>query len=98
MTAPVVALDNDQGMCVLDLSGGPCVPVGQPSQAFLWGHAAGAQWSPDDGWILTRRIADECETALLVDPDGAVLDQPSWISDGAVSWSAWRRETTALVK
>ena len=83
----MVALDNDQGlMCVVDLSGGPCVPVGQPSQAYLWGHGAGAQWSPDDAWILTRQISDDGETAALVDPDGAVLDQPSWISDGAVSW------------
>ena len=83
----MVAIDNGQrSMCVADLRGGPCVRVGQPSQAYLWGNAAGVQWSPDDRWILTRPPAGDDLSASLVDPGGAVLDQPSWISDGAVSW------------
>jgi Tol biopolymer transport system component len=82
----MVALDDQGSMCVVDLRGGPCVPVGQPSQAYGGAHAAGVQWSPDDEWILTRPPGGDGDTAFVVDPDGAVLDQPSWISDGAVSW------------
>lgn len=79
----MVALDADGGLCVASLSGGPCVRIGQPSQAYEGTHAAGAQWSPDDEWILIRDLFDG--DAILVDPDGQNPDQPSWIADGAES-------------
>lgn len=83
----MIALDTDQeSMCVVDLRGGPCIPVGLPSQVYLWGNSAGVQWSPDDELILTRPPVGDELGAALIDPDGAVLDQPSWISSGAVSW------------
>jgi Tol biopolymer transport system component len=83
----MIALDNKQEtMCVVDLRGGPCVPVGLPSQVYLWGNSAGVQWSPDDEWILTRPPVGDVLTAALIDPEGAILDQPTWISEGAVSW------------
>jgi hypothetical protein len=81
----LVALNEQQSMCVAALTGGPCIAVGRPSQAYEATHAEGVYWSPDDEWILTRRPGDD-PTAFLVDPDGATLAQPSWISRGAVSW------------
>jgi dipeptidyl aminopeptidase/acylaminoacyl peptidase len=74
------------GMCVIDLSGGDCLPVGHDSQAYERPHAEGVHWSPDDRWILTRAPAGDGFVASLVDPDGAVVDQPAWISDGGESW------------
>jgi hypothetical protein len=82
----MVALNDQEAMCVVELSGGPCVPIGLSSQAFGPSHAAGVQWSPDDEWILTRPPGGDGSTAFLVDPDGAALEQPSWITNGAVSW------------
>lgn len=79
----MVALDADGRPCVASLSGGPCVQIGQPSQAYVGTHAAGAQWSPDDEWILIRDLFDG--DAILVDPDGQNPDQPAWIADGAES-------------
>jgi hypothetical protein len=77
------AIDADGRPCVADLSGGPCVPIGQPGQGYDGTHAAGAHWSPDDEWILFRGPFDG--GAILVDPDGQILDQPSWIADGGES-------------
>ena len=71
------------GMCVVDLRGGECLPVGQPHQAYAETHAEGVHWSPDDQWLLTR---GDGSTAYLVDPDGEEIDQPSWLSDGGESW------------
>jgi dipeptidyl aminopeptidase/acylaminoacyl peptidase len=82
----MVALNDQEGMCVVELSGGPCVPIGLSAQAFGPSHATGVQWSPDDEWILTRPPGGDGTTAFLVDPDGAALEQPSWITNGAVSW------------
>ena len=79
----MVALDAVGRVCVANLSGGPCVRIGQPSQAYVGTHAAGAQWSPDDEWILVRDLFGG--GAILVDPDGQDHDQPSWIADGAES-------------
>ena len=79
----MVALDADGRLCVANLSGGPCVQIGQPSQAYEGTHAAGAQWSPDDEWILIRDLFNG--GAMRIDPDGQSADQPSWIADGAES-------------
>jgi len=79
----MVALDADGGLCVANLSGGPCVQIGQPSQAYEGTHAAGAQWSPDDQWILLRDLFGR--GAIRIDPDGENPDQPAWIADGAES-------------
>ncbi len=79
----MVALDADERPCVAILSGGPCVPIGRPSQANEGTHAAGAQWSPDDQWILIRDLFGG--GAIRIDPDGENPDQPSWIADGAES-------------
>jgi hypothetical protein len=87
--------DGDQlptdGMCVVELRGGDCIPVGEPHQLYLPAHGEGVHWSPDDRWLVTRdaleaRDSPNDATAYLVDPDGEIVDQPSWISDGAVSW------------
>jgi dipeptidyl aminopeptidase/acylaminoacyl peptidase len=73
-------------MCVVDLGGGDCSPVGLASQAYYAGHAEGAQWAPDDRWLLTVAPAGDGFVSSLVDPDGAIVDQPAWISDGGESW------------
>jgi hypothetical protein len=79
------------GMCVVELRGGDCIPVGEPHQLYLPSHGEGVHWSPDDRWLITRdglmtRDSGDDATAYLVDPNGDIVDQPSWISDGAVSW------------
>jgi Tol biopolymer transport system component len=79
----MVALTADGRLCVADLGGGPCVRIGERSQAYEGTHAAGAHWSPDDEWILVRRLSDG--SAILVDPDGQDPGQPPWIEDGAES-------------
>lgn len=73
------------GMCVVELRGGDCLPVGESSQAYLPHHAEGVRWSPDDRWLVTRS-PDEGSEAFLVDPEGRAIEQPSWISSGAESW------------
>jgi Tol biopolymer transport system component len=79
----MVALTADGRLCVADLSGGPCVQIAQESHAYVGSHAAGAQWSPDDEWILVRGLSDD--SSILIDPDGQNPDQPAWIQDGAES-------------
>jgi Tol biopolymer transport system component len=73
-------------MCVVDLGGGDCSPIGLSSQAYDPSHAEGVHWSPDDEWLLTRSPAGDGTTAYLVDPDGEIVGQPAWISDGGESW------------
>jgi Tol biopolymer transport system component len=80
----IVALDESGRPCVASVNGGPCRPIGTAAQGYSPGHAAGVTWSPDDEWILTRGPDDQ--GAFLLDPDGQIADQPSWIDDGAVSW------------
>jgi Tol biopolymer transport system component len=84
----MVALDADGRVCVASLSGGPCVLIVQPSRAYEGTHAAGAQWSPDDRWILMRDLDGG---AVLVDPDSPDRRQPAWIAAGAeLPSSLWR--------
>jgi WD40-like Beta Propeller Repeat len=82
----IVALDSLERMCVVKLSGGTCTAVGQQDQAYGGSHAMGVQWSPDDEWLVTRPAGGDGAIAFLVDPDGATMSQPSWISDGAANW------------
>ncbi len=86
----MVAFDGSGRMCIVPLSAGPCVRIGAPSQQFDPGHAFGGFWSPDDAWIVSRPGIEDLTPpdygAVLVDPDGAALDQPSWLADGGVSW------------
>jgi hypothetical protein len=78
-------------MCVVDLDGGECSPIGIASQAYEPGHGAGAHWSPDDRWLLTQAPAVDGEVSSLVDPEGTIVDQPAWISDGGESWQRLAR-------
>lgn len=80
----IVALDDLARPCVASVYGGPCMPIGTRDEAFEGGHAAGVTWSPDDAWIVTR--GPDSAQAYLLDPDGQITDQPSWIDDGAISW------------
>jgi Tol biopolymer transport system component len=80
----IVALDDDGRPCVASTDGGPCFPIATADRGFNGGHAAGVTWSPDDEWIVSR--GPDSEQAFLLDPDGQVTDQPSWMDDGAVSW------------
>jgi len=82
----MVAIDDRGRMCVAKLGAAePCIQVGQLSQEYNGQNDAGVQWSPNDEWIITRPPFDE-GTASLVDPDGAFLEQPSWLGDGGESW------------
>jgi Tol biopolymer transport system component len=80
----LLALDEFGRMCIADIRGGPCVRIAKAFPAYDPGHAAGAQWSPDDDWIIAR-LSDN-SGVRLIDPDGTSVDQPSWLTDGAESW------------
>jgi Tol biopolymer transport system component len=80
----LLALDELGRMCIADIRGGPCVRIAQAVPAYGGAHAAGAHWSPDDEWIISR--IDDGTDVRLIDPDGVSLDQPSWVADGAESW------------
>jgi Tol biopolymer transport system component len=80
----LLALDEFGRMCIADIRGGSCVRIAKAFPAYDPGHAAGAQWSPDDDWIIAR-LADN-SGVRLIDPDGTSVDQPSWLTDGAESW------------
>ena len=71
--------------CVAFVSGGECVPIGTPQQGPAGTHHAAMYWSPDDRWVVSRPATDT-DGAYLLDPDGAVVDQPAWLADGAESW------------
>jgi Tol biopolymer transport system component len=80
----IVALDDLARPCVASIEGGACGPIAGATQGYNGGHAAAVLWSPDDEWIISRGPDDE--GAFLLDPDGQITDQPSWIDDGAISW------------
>jgi dipeptidyl aminopeptidase/acylaminoacyl peptidase len=82
----ILALDDVGGqMCVADIRGGPCAPIGRPDQAYLGYNAYSVTWAPNDEWILVRPGTDKGGT-VVVDPDGSATDQPSWLADGGESW------------
>jgi Tol biopolymer transport system component len=79
-------LGNHEGVpCVASVSGGECRPIGTRDQAPSALNHAGLFWSPDDRWVVTRPSTGWVRPQLL-DPAGAIVDQPSWLADGAESW------------
>ena len=46
-------------------------------------HGAGLQWSPDDRLILVQGQGID---ALILDPEGRKIEQPSWLEAGGESW------------
>ena len=79
----LLALNASGRPCVAAIDGGPCVQIGLPGQTYDGTYAAGAQWAPDDSWILLRALDDG--RVILVDPDGDTVVQPPWIALGAES-------------
>ncbi len=79
----LVALDDQDRMCVASIDGGPCNPISEQAQAYEGTTAAAVEWSPNDEWIISR---PGFGPAVILDPDGGSQDQPSWIADGAESW------------
>jgi hypothetical protein len=78
---------RDLQLCVAQMTGGPCVPIGTPYQSPHPDHNAGLQWSPDDHYILVQRMGID---ALILDPDGRSIEQPAWLEDGGQSWQRTR--------
>jgi hypothetical protein len=76
---------RDRQLCVAKLTGGPCVPIGSPSPNPE--HGAGLQWSPDDRFIL---VQGQGINALILDPEGRKIEQPSWLEAGGESWQRIR--------
>jgi Tol biopolymer transport system component len=79
----MVALDQHNRLCMADLRGGPCKLIAVGTQGYDGAHAAGAQWSPDDQWILVRIASGD--DAVLIRTDTGTLEQPSWITQGGQS-------------
>ena len=79
----MVALDQTGRLCMAELRGGPCKLIAIGTQGYDGAHAAGAQWSPDDEWILVRLASGD--DAVLIRTDTGTLDQPSWITEGGQS-------------
>jgi Tol biopolymer transport system component len=75
---------EDQRVCVASIDGGPCIRIGDGSTLYEGTHHEGLYWSPDDRWIITRPGAEG--VAVILDANGVVGRQPSWIADGAESW------------
>jgi hypothetical protein len=82
----IAGLDpRDPGrLCVAPIAGGPCTRIGIALQAPEGFHSEALQWSPDDRWLVSQPASGG--RPVLVDPDGAVGDQPEWIAGGAESW------------
>ena len=73
-------------MCVVDIDGGQCRPIGEPHQAYVATTAASVHWSPDDAWILSRSLETTGQSYLVdPDPDSGPIAQPSWLADGGES-------------
>ena len=71
--------------CVLPVSGGECQSIGTQGQAPEGPHHTALYWSPDDRWVVSRPWLTP-DAAVLLDPDGSTVDQPTWLADGAESW------------
>ncbi len=72
-------------VCVVDIDGGPCVPLGTPEDAPYGTHAEGLQWSPDDRWVVVE--PESGEPPMLLDPlSGGTAPGAGWAGGGAESW------------
>ena len=76
---------QDGEPCIAFVSGGPCRSIGTVGQAAEGTHHDGLFWSPDDRWVVSRPWWTSRAAALL-DPNGALVDQPAWMTKGAQSW------------
>ena len=80
----ILALNAD-GACVVSIDGGPCEQIAPPDRAYSGGFASGAQWAPDDAWILIRET-DGQGRAFLLDPNRGMDRTPTWAESGGESW------------
>lgn len=82
----ILAIDDDEHMCVADIAAGSCRRIGEPGQVYESTTAGAVHWSPDDAWILSRS-PEIIGKSYLVDPnpDGGPKAQPSWLADGGES-------------
>lgn len=76
---------NAAGPCVVSIDGGQCDVIAPPDRAYSGGFASGAQWAPDDAWILIRET-DRPGRAFLLDPTGGTERTPTWPESGGESW------------
>lgn len=67
-------------LCVASVAGGDCSRITANDEGGWGDHY---RWSPDDEWIITTRSDD---ATFVLDPDGVVDAQPSWLDGGAESW------------
>ena len=75
----------DGSVCVVEITGGPCIPIGLRGESHVGSHGEGLQWSPDDEWIFIRLPEDT--GFALVEPDAGEPEPPQWwIVEGAESW------------
>jgi Tol biopolymer transport system component len=79
----MVALDQRDRLCMAELRGGPCSLIAIGTPGYDGPHAAGAQWSPDDEWILVRLASGN--SAVVIRTDTGTLDEPSWMTHGGQS-------------
>ena len=79
----MVALDQYDRLCMADLRGGPCRLIAIGTPAYHGAHAAGAQWSPDDEWIIIRIASGD--DAVLIRTDTGTVDEAAWITQGGQS-------------
>jgi Tol biopolymer transport system component len=80
----MIGLAPHGGMCIAPTSGGECVPIGTPEQAYVGTTRESVIWSPDDRWILVRPDPDAGD--LILDASGATLERPGWPAAGGRSW------------
>jgi dipeptidyl aminopeptidase/acylaminoacyl peptidase len=72
-------------VCVIDIRGGRCVPIGRAEDRPLGPHAESVQWSPDDRYVVVE--PESGATALVLDPvSGGTAPGTSWVDLGAESW------------
>ncbi len=79
----MVALDQTGRLCMAELRGGRCQLIATGTPGYDGAHAAGAQWSPDDEWIIVRLGSGD--SAVLIRTDTGTLDEPPWITKGGQS-------------
>ena len=81
----IAGLDAAGQPCVAAISGGPCRAIGRVDQAPFGPDRAALLWSPDDRWIVSLPSGSS-RGAILLQPEGGVVDQPEWLVDGVSSW------------